>query len=141
VEVVVNRLVAFGANTLRADGLRAFLVVGALVSLCLSDNVGPRLLPLPDLSEFGSEAHAPGSVSNASGEPSRGRLLSARVEMAAPQNRAGAERHPPLTAALAAKVGLVTPHAAPLPARSLLQPVTEPTPFSRPEGRGPPGLI
>ncbi len=31
--------------------LRAFLVVAAVISLCTSSNVGPRFLPLPDVTD------------------------------------------------------------------------------------------
>ena len=36
-----------GMNKTRALGLRAFVIFCALLSLCVSDTVGPRLLPLP----------------------------------------------------------------------------------------------
>lgn len=36
---------------LQQISLRAFLVVAALLSLCVSSNVGPRFLPLPTISD------------------------------------------------------------------------------------------
>ena len=49
---------------LRCPDLRAYLVVAALISLCVSSNVGPRFLPLPAIPDDGaaisqSEAQSP----------------------------------------------------------------------------------
>jgi len=35
----------------RFSQLRAFLVIAALISLCISSNVGPRFLPLPNVTD------------------------------------------------------------------------------------------
>src|SRR5688572_13539082 len=65
----------------RLRAARVFIILGVLVSLCISDNVGPRLLPLPSTSELPS---APGVFHPrlaASRAPSQGRTEGARVEM------------------------------------------------------------
>jgi hypothetical protein len=48
---------------------RALLIIGALISLCLSDTVGPRLLPLP-VSEVVTTAAVEGPLGQ-SGEEAR----------------------------------------------------------------------
>ncbi len=66
---------------------RVLIILGVLVSLCVSDNVGPRLLPLPSISELASapQAFDPGEA--ASRAPARGKTEGARVEMVtAPQS-------------------------------------------------------
>ncbi len=89
---------------------RVLIILGVLVLLCVSDNVGPRLLPLPSISELASapQAFDPGEA--ASRAPARGKTEGARVEMVtAPQSRAGAERQSPHAAARALKFELAVP--------------------------------
>ena len=122
---------------------RALLVLGVLVSLCVSDNVGPRLLPLPSSPELAS---APGLLDMgqaASPTPSHGRTTGARVEMvSASQSRAGAERQSPHAAAHAPKFELSVPSAPYSLRRELHPPFAESSaPFSRPKGRAPPRLV
>jgi hypothetical protein len=134
---------ASGTDKARALSLRALVVFCALLSLCVSDNVGPRLLPLP---------HGPGLAPTpapfdpgqaAAPGPSHGRTEGRRVEMvSAPQSRAGAERQTTQSAALAPKFELA---AAPAP-RSLRRELYPPSgqnsaPFSHPKGRAPPRLV
>ena len=71
---------------------RALLIIGALISLCLSDSVGPRLLPLPALQRVTASTEARQSIEPAgSPTPTPTKGLGPKVEMAAaPQNRAGA---------------------------------------------------
>jgi hypothetical protein len=124
-------------ETVKARALRpnALLVFCALFSLCVSDNVGPRLLPLPDLSSTRGQAEQR--------TPADGGTGRARVEMvSAPQNRSGAERQSPQAAPHAPPC---KPEAPPTPRRSrrpeLDAPAAESSaPFSRPESRGPPRL-
>ena len=77
----------------RLTAARVFIILGVLVSLCVSDNVGPRLLPLPSISERAPTPRAFDQGEAASRAPARARTDGARVEMVtAPQSRAGAER-------------------------------------------------
>ncbi len=56
--------------TLRLFHLRATLVVAALISLCVSNNVGPQFLPLPGLSEEVAESRLGSQHNTASRVPS-----------------------------------------------------------------------
>ncbi|HLL75993.1 MAG TPA: hypothetical protein VK421_12115 [Pyrinomonadaceae bacterium] len=133
--------------TLRSDtvlkpGSRALLVAGVLLSLCASDNVGPRLLPLPVSAETAAASRQLDQGGTASRAPSRDKAFGARVEMAsAQQSRAGAGRQ--LTHASAAASKPVLPST--LPAHLLrgepYSPIRESSAnFSRPRGRAPPRL-
>jgi hypothetical protein len=118
---------------------RALLVLGVLLSLCASDNVGPRLLPLPVSAESAAAARQLDQGESAARAPSRGRAFRARVEMAqAPKSRAGAGRQ--LThAAATPKLGLTKPPAARHPRGGPYSPVGESSAdYSRPGGRAPP---
>jgi len=124
---------------------RVLLILGVLVSLCVSDNVGPRLLPLPLSSapELASSPRLSDRGRAASHTPSQGRTGDARVEMvSAPQGRAGAERQSPHGAAHAPKFELAVPSAPYSPRRGLYPPSAESSArFSRPKGRAPPRLV
>ena len=122
---------------------RVLLILGVLASLCVSDNVGPRLLPLPQVSELASTVRPSDRGPVASHTPSQSRTIGVRVEMvSAPQPRAGAERSSSQAAAHAAKFDLAVPPARPLPGWELYQPSAESSaPFSRPKGRAPPRLV
>ena len=122
---------------------RILLILGVLVSLCVSDNVGPRLLPLPLIPELASATKPSDLGRNASPTPSHGRTVGARVEMVSPtQSRAGAERGAPQIAAPAPKFGLAIPSALCSLRWEIYSPSTESSaPFSRPKGRAPPRLV
>ncbi|HEU4596511.1 MAG TPA: hypothetical protein VFS10_15350 [Pyrinomonadaceae bacterium] len=127
----------------RFPATRVLLILGALLSLCVSDNVGPRLLPLPPSPEL---APAPGLFERgqtASRTTPHGGTEGARVEMAsATQNRAGAERQSPQAAARAPKFEIVIPSTPRLLRWEDHPPFAErSTPFSRPEGRAPPRTV
>ena len=126
----------------RLPAERVLLIIGALISLCVSDNVGPRLLPLPLVPGLGSTAGLPGRGQAASHTPSHGRTTGARVQMvSAPKIRAGAERPLPLSAAHAPKFELAIPSAPHPLLRGLYPQLAESSaPFSRPKGRAPPRL-
>jgi hypothetical protein len=121
---------------------RVLIILGVLVSLCVSDNVGPRLLPVPSISEFASAPRAFDPGEAASRAPARGRTEGARVEMVtAPQSRAGAERQSPHAAA-APKFELAVPPAPRSPRPEPYPPSAESSaPFARPKGRAPPRLV
>ncbi len=131
------------AATTKFQAARVLLILGVLASLCVSDNVGPRLLPLPLTAELASVPVPSGRGQAASPTPSHGRTTGTRVEMVtAPQSRAGAERQSPQAAAYAPKFELATPLVLPSLRRELYPPSAESsTPFSRPRGRAPPSLV
>ncbi|HEV2761803.1 MAG TPA: hypothetical protein VGV38_02320 [Pyrinomonadaceae bacterium] len=122
---------------------RVLIILGVLVSLCVSDNVGPRLLPLPPIAEA---APVPGPVYDGhagSPAPSHDPTGGARVEMlSATQRRAGAERLSPQVAAHSPKFELVIPSHTHSPRDESAPPSAESSaPFSRPKGRAPPSLL
>lgn len=119
---------------------RVLLILCALVSLCVSDNVGPRLLPLPPAAEAVSLPLPSDGTPATSPTPSQRETDDARVEMApAPQSRVGAGRHSSQGAAHTLKFELDAPPARPLPGWEDYQHSAESTaPLSRPKGRAPP---
>lgn len=128
------------AATARFQAARVLLILGVLVSLCVSDNVGPRLLPLPSSPEL---APAPGLFDRgqtASRTTPHGGTEGARVEMAsATQGRAGAERQSPQSAARAPKFETVIPSTPRLLRWENHPPSGECSALlSRPKGRAPP---
>ena len=134
---------ASGTDKTRALSLRAFVVVCALLSLCVSDNVGPRLLPLPHVPEFAPTQGPFDPGQTASPAPPQGRTERGRVEMlSAPQSRAGAERQSPHAAAHTPEFKLAIPSAPHSLRRELYPSLAESSaPFSRPKGRAPPRLV
>ena len=122
---------------------RALLIAGVLVSLCVSDNVGPRLLPLPPIAGVSSVSGPVYDGLARSPAPSHDRAGGARVEMlSATQRRAGAERQSPQVAAHSPKFELVVPsHPHSLRGESYPPSAESPAPFSRPKGRAPPRLL
>ena len=123
---------------------RALLIIGALISLCLSDTVGPRLLPLP-VTELATTAPAegwPSPETTASRTPPSSKGLGSRVDMAASsQNRAGVDHKHMQEAAQSSSV-LQAPAGIILDTLNAYKPLYSlATQVSRPPGRGPPRLV
>lgn len=119
---------------------RALIILGVLFSLCVSNNVGPRLLPLPSLAASASAVKQVSLYTTASHLPTQDGTDTFRVAIAAPTNkRAGAETTPLPLATHAPQGGFVPPatfgdkewfvYSSHL--------VTSPS-VSRPRGRAPP---
>ena len=124
---------------------RALLIIGALVSLCLSDTVGPRLLPLP-VSEVITITSAEGQQAtelSASSGPVPTKGVSPRVEMVATaQNRAGADHQHGQVATHALRGVFDAPPGIILDGLSVYQPLYSLSALaSRPPGRAPPLLV
>lgn len=121
---------------------RALFILGVLLSLCASDNVGPRLLPLPAPPESAAAARHLDHGEAASRAPARGRASGARVEMAStPKSRAGAGRQLTPAVANTPRVGLPSPLVAGLLRGEPYSPVRESyANVWRPRGRAPPQL-
>lgn len=121
---------------------KVLLILGVLVSLCVSDNVGPRLLPLPPIAVAASMPWPVGHGPAHSPAPSHDGTVGARVEMlSATHRRAGAERQSPQVAAHSPKFELVIPSNLPSLCGESYPPAAESSaPFSRPKGRAPPLL-
>ena len=123
---------------------RALLIIGALVSLCLSDGVGPRLMPLPVSEAATASAEVQqGDDPTASRAPSPIKGSSARVEMAATaQNRDGARHQQVQTATHAPQRMFIAPAVIILKVHGAYGHLLSFTaPVSRPPGRGPPRLV
>ena len=73
---------------------RAILVVGALLSLCVSDSAGPRLLPLPSLSvPLTVNGFAANSDTHTSPTPNRNREPNTYFQMVAGSQYRARDRH------------------------------------------------
>jgi hypothetical protein len=132
-----------GTDETSTLSLRALIIFCALLSLCVSDNVGPRLLPLPPVSELASASVWPDRGHSTSRAPSHSRPGGARVDMvSAPQSRAGAGSQSPQEAANTPKFELIAPTAPRRLKREVHPPSAEcSAPFARPLGRAPPRLV
>jgi hypothetical protein len=124
---------------------RALLIIGALISLCLSDTVGPRLLPLP-ISELATTASAEawtGPELAASRTPPSSKGLGPRVDMAATsQNRAGADHRHAQVATHSPRGVLQAPAGIILGTLNAYKPLYSlSAQVSRPPGRAPPRLV
>ncbi len=126
------------ANTARLLNPRVVFIVGVLALLCVSDGVGPRLLPVPTLAEPASLTPERDRGFAASRTPSRGRAAT-RVEMVpAPQAQAAAARQQQ-QAAHTPKFIFHLPHSARSWGQDLRPHSRESSAhFSRPQGRAPP---
>ncbi|MFN2511934.1 MAG: hypothetical protein ABR568_10890 [Pyrinomonadaceae bacterium] len=119
--------------------VRSALVIAALVSLCVSNNVGPCFLPLPVVTERVAENRHKNQHNTASRPPSPAQSDSFRVPMMAQQKRADNEHYPqPLAATL--KAGFVPEDAR--AAAEFSYPISLLTSLSvsQPPGRAPPRL-
>jgi hypothetical protein len=123
--------------------LRAFLVFAALISLCVSNNVGPCFLPLPAVTDHLVEQHRPNPQNTTvSRSSSRTGSESFRVPiMGQAQKRADKEHHVQPFAA-SPKAGIVLPDDAPV-ATELNFPISlfSSASVSQPPGRAPPRLV
>jgi hypothetical protein len=101
-------LMGFQQIRLRVFEWRAFLVVAALISLCVSSNVGPRFLPLPTISDE-LVASQPEHHGETRSRRSRSEVDSFRVPMMAQtQKRTDREPQQPQPIALLLKRVLVS---------------------------------
>ena len=119
--------------------LRAFLVIATLISLCVSNNVGPSFLPLPVVTDRVAAKPQEKQLDIASRAPSPAESDSFRVPMMAQaQKRAAKETQPqPLAATL--KVGIALPADSRV-ATTLSFPISNFSSalVSQPPGRAPP---
>ena len=123
---------------------RGILIICALVSLCLSDGVGPRLMPLPvpEAAPASAELRQVNDPA-ASSVPSPAKGSSPRVVMAAAaQNRAGSPDQQVQTAIHAPQGMFEAPAVVSLKVHGDYGPLLSfSAPVSRPPGRGPPRLV
>lgn len=123
---------------------RGLLIISALVSLCLSDGVGPRFMPLPASEVVTALAEGyQGPEDTASRIPSHTKGANPRIEMAATaQNRAG-DRYRQVQPATHAPQGMFeAPEVIISDIPGAYGPLYSLTAFaSRPRGRAPPLLV
>lgn len=121
--------------------LRALLVITALCTLCISNNVGPSFLPLPVVTDRVAENPPENQRDTASGLPSPVESDSFRVPMMGhTQKRMVKEPQPqPLAATL--KAGVVPPNDARVATKFITQiSLSTSASVSQPPGRAPPRL-
>ena len=125
----------------RFSKARAFLVFAALISLCVSNNVGPSFLPLPLISDRIAETPQKNQRDTASRVPSPAESDSFRVPMMGQkQNRAATEpQFQPF--ATTPKAGFVLPKDSRVLAESCFSvSFFTSASASQPPGRAPPRL-
>jgi hypothetical protein len=132
-----------GMTRVKLIELRALVIIVVLSFLCVSDNVGPRLLPLPSGSASVSEATSGSPEDSLSHQPASSTANAYRVAIMAPANkRAGAEYSPLPVEAHAPNGSFILPDGAGSSEQFLF---TSPRPTSapawRPAGRAPPILV
>ena len=122
--------------------MRSALVIAALLSLCVSNNVGPSFLPLPRVTDRLAENPQENQRDTASRPPSPAESDTFRVPMMGnTQKRADKEPQPqPLAVTL--KGGFVLPNDARV-ATEFSYPISvfAPASVSQPPGRAPPRLV
>lgn len=122
----------------RRSILRASIVIAALFSLCVSSNVGPRLLPLPALENYVAES--PQEITDATASRSHPReSASFRVPMAQGQKRADRELQAQ-SAAVLPGINFVQPNTTQVFAELSDPDAVFTVALASPSGRGPPRL-
>ena len=125
-------------HTARLLNRRAIVVVGALLVLCASDGVGPRLLPLPALARVASATSETDSRQTAPRDTSHSAAATRVAMITAPQIQAAKER-PQRQAAAHTPESTLSPQALTATPAPGQPPVRESTGhFSRPRDRAPP---
>jgi hypothetical protein len=125
----------------RLIGPRTLIVIGALISLCISNNVGPCFLPLPVGTDRIAQNLQKNQHSTASRLPSSNESDNFRVPMMAQkQKRVGAQQRPqPLSTATMSGLGLPEDLRSVCESSYAFLPFTSAS-ISRPPGRAPPRL-
>lgn len=124
----------------RFSQLRAFLIVAALISLCLSSNVGPRFLPLPNVTDP-EEKELQQSQGITSSRSRSGRESFRVPIMAQTQKRADREAPPhPLAVTLRACFVVANDARVTTEFRDVSHLFTS-TSVSQPAGRAPPRVV
>ena len=132
----------FGTIISRFFQLRAFLVFAALISLCVSNNVGPSFLPLPLVTDRIAETPHENQRDKASRVRSPAESDSFRVPMMGQTQKRAVKDPPPQPLGTTQGAGLVLPNDAKV-AIKLSFPVSLFTSasVSQPPGRAPPRLV
>jgi hypothetical protein len=125
----------------RTFELRAFLVFATLISLCVSNNVGPSFLPLPVVTDRLVE-NSHGERDTTSRLPNPTESDSFRVPMMGQTQKRAAKEPQPQPVATTLKVGFVLPTEARVAAElGFPIPLFTSASVSPPPGRAPPRLV
>lgn len=123
----------------RFSQLRAFLIVAALISLCLSSNVGPRFLPLPNVIDPEEKALQSQGVTVSR---SRSEHESFRVPILAQTQKRADRETPPHLLDVTLRVGFVVANDARVATEFHdVSHLFTSTSVSQPAGRAPPRLV
>ena len=121
---------------------RPFLVVAALISLCVSNNVGPSFLPLPVVTDRATETPQEKQHDKASRAPSHTESDSFRVPMMGQTQKRATKATQPQPFATTLKTGFVLPTEARVAAEfGFPIPLFTCASVSPPPGRAPPRLV
>ena len=124
----------------RLSVLRAAVVVAALLSLCVSSNVGPCFLPLPTLENYAAES-LPQTTGTTASRSRSATSLSFRIPMAQAQKRGDGELQGQPLAVLPG-IHLVLPDNTRVLAEfNKSDSLYTVAPASLPPGRAPPRLV
>ena len=124
----------------RFSQLRAFLIVAALISLCLSSNVGPRFLPLPNVTD--PEEKELQQSQGIAASRSRSDRESFRVPIMAQMQKRADREAPPHPLAIILRIGFVVANDARVATEFHdVSHLFTSTSVSQPAGRAPPRLV
>lgn len=127
---------------LRRLGLRGLLIIAALISLCVSNNVGPSFLPLPVVTDRVAERPQEKQHDKASRAPSPAESDSFRVPMMGQTQKRATKEPQPQPFATTLKAGFVLPIEARVAAElGFPIPLFTCASVSPPHGRAPPRLV
>lgn len=119
--------------------LRALLVLATLISLCVSNNVGPSFLPLPVVTDRVPEKSQETQRDRASRAPSPAESDSFRVPMMGQALKRAVKEPQPQPLAVTLKAGIVPPVDARVATTlSFPIPLFSSASVSQPPGRAPP---
>ncbi|HZI88304.1 MAG TPA: hypothetical protein VFD48_15835 [Pyrinomonadaceae bacterium] len=119
--------------------LRALLVIAALCTLCISNNVGPSFLPLPVVTDRLAENSQENHRDTASGLPSPVEPDAFRMPMMGYTQKRVVKEPQPQSLAATLKAGVVLPNDAQVAAESNTQlSFFTSASVSQPPGRAPP---
>ena len=119
--------------------LRALLVIAALCTLCISNNVGPSFLPLPVVTDRSAESSQENYRDTASGLPSPVEPDAFRVPMMGHTQERLVKEPQPQSLAAALKAGVVLQNDAQVAAEYITQPCYfASASVPQPPGRAPP---
>lgn len=137
-----NYSMTLQANISRLFERRALLIIAALISLGVSNNVGPQFLPLPTVLDRGSESQWESQHNTASRPPSSGKSDNFRVPIMAQTQKRAETKPPPQSLATALNGGCVQPDdARPVCEFSYATLLFTSASVSQPPGRAPPRLL